>query len=124
MYQKKKQTMKKITIVLASLLILLIVNPANIFAGDNKTEKNKKAEISGQVIDQKTGESLAGVLVQLEGTDLKTYTDFEGNFSFENIAPGNYAVNVSMISYNNDEVKNIEVKTGESKSLNIQILQY
>lgn len=116
--------MKKLTIICATLLMVLFVSPMATYAGDNKTDKNKKSEISGQVIDQKTGESLAGALVQLEGTDIKTYTDFEGKFSFENITPGNYVVNVSMISYNSNETRLTEIKSGESKSLNLLILPY
>ncbi len=116
--------MKKITIVFASFLILLFISPINIYAGDIKTEKTKKASLSGQVIDQKTGENLAGVLVQIDGTDIKTYTDFEGKFSFDNVDPGSYSVSIDMISYVKDEVKNIQIGSGESKSLNIQILPY
>lgn len=49
--------------------------------------------ISGVVVDQLTGEALTGVEVQVEGTELKTYTDFEGQFAFDQLKAGEYKVN-------------------------------
>ncbi len=55
--------------------------------------------VCGNVKDINTGELLTGVEVKLEGTDKKTYTDFEGNFSFSNVVPGVYNISLSYISY-------------------------
>ncbi|MFW5774271.1 MAG: carboxypeptidase-like regulatory domain-containing protein, partial [Tangfeifania sp.] len=54
--------------------------------------------LTGTVADSGSGELLAGVEIQLEGTDKKTYTDFDGNFTF-NVKPGEYKVVASYISY-------------------------
>jgi hypothetical protein len=53
----------------------------------------------GSISDAKSGESLVGVEVKIEGTDLKTYTDFDGNFTFNNVKPGEYKVVANYISY-------------------------
>ena len=45
------------------------------------------------------GEALVGVEIKLEGTDLKTYSDFDGNFSFDNVKQGEYKVIANYISY-------------------------
>ncbi|MFW5755663.1 MAG: carboxypeptidase-like regulatory domain-containing protein [Tangfeifania sp.] len=63
---------------------------------DNRSEAT--TVLTGTVADSGSGELLAGVEIQLEGTDKKTYTDFDGNFTF-NVKPGEYKVVASYISY-------------------------
>ncbi|GAF01850.1 carboxypeptidase-like regulatory domain-containing protein [Saccharicrinis fermentans] len=83
-------------------------------------EKNNKAKatvvaktsINGSVMDETTGETLVGVEVILEGTDLKTYTDFDGHFTFDGVSVGKYTVNAKLISYN--EIKGRELKVEAS----------
>lgn len=72
--------------------------------------------VNGKIIDKETGEALTGVLVQINGTGLSTYSDFEGSFSFNNLKPGNYTATVTFISYDKNTInidtkvqKNIEV---------------
>ena len=55
--------------------------------------------LTGSIADANSGEFLAGVEVKIEGTDLKTYTDFDGNFSFSGVKMGEYKVVASYISY-------------------------
>ena len=73
----------------------------NIYASDSKNESSSSSVISGRVIDKLTGEALAGVEVKLMDTDVKTYTDFDGNFEIKNIDPGAHALLVDYISYQN-----------------------
>ncbi len=77
--------------------------------------------ISGVVIDQNTGESLAGVVVELKGTDKKAYTDFDGKFVFTSVEPGSYKVATSIVSYKGEESSSIEVKNNEFHNLNLEI---
>jgi hypothetical protein len=71
-------------------------------ADDNREKKNSSPEpvdLSGIITDSETGETLIGVEVKLEGTDKKTHTDFDGNFRFERINPGEYNITAKYISY-------------------------
>ena len=77
--------------------------------------------ITGIVMDQSTGESLTGVEVRIEGTDLKVYTDFDGKFSFEGVKPGNYKVCTNLISYKVAETPSLSVKANEFHALNIEL---
>lgn len=77
--------------------------------------------ISGLIVDEKTGESLAGVEVELQGTDLKTYTDFDGKFSFAGVNPGTYKVATSMVSYKQHESNSIQVDNNQMHNLNLAI---
>jgi len=60
---------------------------------------------------------LVGVEVKIEGTDMKTYTDFDGNFSFNNLKPGEYKVVTSYISYQ----KKTDVVNISSKENNLKV---
>ncbi len=61
--------------------------------------------ITGKVVDQMTGEALTGVKVAIEGSDLKVYTDFDGNFRMENVKAGEHQVTATYVSYNRNEVQ-------------------
>jgi len=75
------------------------------FAGNND-KKNEKATklVSGKVIDQNTGESLAGVEIKIDGTDEKVYTDFEGNFFISVPVNSNQSITFSALSYSLEKV--------------------
>ena len=69
-----------------------------------KSKSNKSVamttSITGSVVDEITGETLAGVSVFLEGVDQSVYTDFDGNFEFTGLTPGEYTIKTTLISYN------------------------
>ena len=73
--------MKKLSISLLAFVLLLGVSFS--FAGNSSENPPKTVNFSGKVIDKSSEEALAGALVIIEGTDMETYTDFEGNFSFK-----------------------------------------
>jgi hypothetical protein len=113
--------MKRILSIVIVGLVLIIGN--NLFAtGDEATvAANAKASISGKVLDIKTGESLAGVAVSIEGTNIKVYTDLDGTFSVDGITPGNYNLVLSLISYKNSLVENIKLNTSSKENISIKL---
>lgn len=64
--------------------------------------------LKGKVVDFNSGESLTGVEVAIEGSTIKAYTDFDGNFEIKDVKPGNYNLVASYISYNNSLVENFK----------------
>ncbi|HKJ80103.1 MAG TPA: carboxypeptidase-like regulatory domain-containing protein [Prolixibacteraceae bacterium] len=92
------------TLILSSIILL-----TSLYSIANDKEYNRKDSdksdnaatvvLSGAIIDENSGESLVGVEVQIEGTNLKTYTDFDGKFSFENVKPGACRLTANYISY-------------------------
>jgi len=92
--------MRKIFVAFLSAIMVLHVH-----ASDSKKNsainESRSSVISGRVIDKLTGEALAGVEIKLMDTDLKIYTDFDGNFEIRNINPGAHALLVDYISYKN-----------------------
>ncbi len=113
--------MKKIVSIVIIGLFLVFNN--TVFAsGDNTpATPNAKASISGKVVDNKTGESLVGVAISVEGTDLKVYTDLDGQFSLVGIAPGNYNLILSLISYKNSLVENLKLNASDKEVIDLKL---
>jgi len=100
--------------------LLLIVNQSN-----NVNAKSYDGEphnfCSGVVVDQITGEALAGVSVKLEGFDKEYYTDFEGKFIIDAPESGLYNLLFSYTSYSRCELKNVRINNFQSSDLLIKL---
>lgn len=97
--------------LIAGLLVIIFSGAlvAGIDGNDNKgAEPSATVSIEGTVTDFTSGEALAGVEVSIEGTGLKAYTDFDGNFRFNDLKAGKYNIIASYISYKNSLVENFE----------------
>ncbi|MBY0424478.1 MAG: carboxypeptidase-like regulatory domain-containing protein, partial [Cytophagales bacterium] len=79
-----------------------------------------KGNISGKIIDSKTGEELIGASVGVKGTTIGAQADLDGKY-FLSLAPGVYDLQVIYISYKTKEIKGVEVKAGETVFLNISV---
>lgn len=119
--------MKAKTIFLVALMAVGL-SSVTIANNPSKPESVKPASatamtniITGVILDKTTGESLTGVEVCMEGTDLKTYTDFDGKFTFDNVKSGEYKVLAKYISYGINETKSIKVNGNELHALNLEM---
>ncbi len=88
---------------------------------DNPENKEKTCQVSGNVFDEHTGESLTGVKVTIIETGETTYTDFNGNYNFDKVKPGTYSINVSYVAYNKITVSNIELNPENSTVLDFRL---
>jgi hypothetical protein len=106
-----------------SFIILALTLTVSAFAKSDKTTPEMTAssepvvttELTGLVIDKLSNEALVGVEVTIEGTNEKTYTDFDGQFQFKNLQPGKYTLHTSYISYNMLVTEVANLKNGEIK---------
>lgn len=113
---------------LKALIIAFIVLSGSVFAGNtNDGDSNSSAtatktvEINGQVQDFLSGEALTGAEVSIKESQKTVYTDFDGNFSFSQMAPGTYNIVVSYISYDKSFVEQVTIKENNTKSLSIKL---
>ena len=81
----------------------------------------QKASINGRVIDKNTKEELIGVNILIQGTHIGTITDFNGNFSIQNIEPGTYNIQCSYISYEPQVYNNLVLKANDVSTLNFDM---
>lgn len=77
-------------------------------------------ELSGLVVDAKTGRPVIGAVVSVAGLGRAT-TDREGRFTFPQIAPGTHRINVRLKGYN-DAVATAVVSGGKKATLNLRLL--
>lgn len=75
---------------LLSILLSVLFLPMALFA---------QGAIEGTVTDQRTGESLPGATVFLVELDRGASTDIDGQYSFSNLAPGTYTLQVTFVGY-------------------------
>ena len=109
--------MKKVTILLAAVVFAAFTSFAS--NGNTGGEAPKTLTVTGKVVDKNNQEAIAGALVKVKGTEIEVYSDFEGNFTIEGLAPDTYTINCSMISYPELEE---EIKIAETtKELEIKL---
>lgn len=80
------------------------------------------ATIKGTVTDGGTGQPIVGAWVELAGVE-KTKTDSTGHFTFTSVAAGTFEIVVTSAGYQNEIVKNVQVKDGGTINLSIQMSQ-
>ena len=94
--------------------LLLFILSLKVLCGQNSS-------IKGIVIDEKTGETLPGAIVVIEGTVTGSNTDLDGAFTFKNVAPGKYTLVSKLISYNTKILTDVIVKSGEPTIISISL---
>lgn len=95
----------------------------SVIKADDGNPKNKEntCEVSGSVLDEHTGESLAGVKITIIESGKSTYTDFNGNYNFDNVKPGTYSISVSYVAYNKITVSNVELNPNNTTVLDFRL---
>lgn len=113
------------------LALVFVFGIATVYAdnGNTNTEEESTSTataatttVNGTVSDFQSGESLVGAVVKIEGSDLVTYTDLDGNFAFPNLKPGTYSIIITYISYKNSLVENMIVKTTTDNNVAVQLI--
>lgn len=94
-------------------LLLLLTTAAN----------SQTGKISGKIIDGKTGESLPGATIVIDGTAKVTVSDFDGNYVLDNLQPGSYTVACSYITYETKKIANVSVTANDVANVDIALQQ-
>jgi len=90
--------------VIAFVLFTFFTNPL-----DMELMENATFDLSGIVVEEKTGDPLTGALIKIRGIEKEYYTDLEGRFSINELIPGKYDIEVSFISFESTELKEIQL---------------
>lgn len=81
-----------------------------------------QGKVVGTITDKESGEAVMFANMILEGTNYGTTTDFNGNFSLIGVPAGTYSLRVTVLSYADLIVPDLEVKDGETTKLNLQMV--
>ncbi len=77
--------------------------------------------VRGKIFDGETGESLVGAVVRIDNTEpaIVSVSDFDGNFSLENVPADAQKIVISYLSYQTKIVENLNLPAGGIKIINI-----
>jgi len=103
--------MLKSKFTLLTVFIVFIIN-LNLSAQD-------AGKISGKITDQKTGETLIGATVAIDGTTKAVAADVDGKYLLSGLKPGKYALTVKYIGYQTKAISDVEVKAGDVTNLDV-----
>lgn len=103
--------MSKKLLFVANLLFLIFISQA------------QTGKIVGRMIDAKTGETLPGATVLIEGTMKGASADFDGNYSLNGLQAGKYTLVFSYITYDTKKITGVEVKENDVTNFNISLDQ-
>lgn len=82
-------------LIYLSVLIISLASSSFVAAQSS----GSRYDISGKVVDAKTGEAIAGAAVNIEDTGIWTISDEKGRFALTDIRPGTYSVLFSCLGY-------------------------
>jgi len=106
--------------------VTLTINNVSVTAG-NTTTKNaalvEDGSINGNVTDATTSGTITGVTVTCSCQVGTAPTDGSGNYSFPNIAPGNYSLTFSDSGYVTLVVNNVAVVAGTLTTTNVALTE-
>ena len=79
--------------------------------------------ISGRITDEASGETLIGVNVIVVGTTAGAATDIDGRYSISGLKAGAYSVRVSYLGFETKLFTGIEVRDGETTTLDVELAE-
>lgn len=79
------------------------------------------SSIQGKIADAKTGETLPGANVVIQGTTIGSMTDMEGRFVIKNLQAGTYTLVVSYVGYVQQTIKDVKVMEGRTANLDVKL---
>lgn len=112
--------MKNIFITFAVMVSALIISSSCSSDLSDFGEEAVYGSISGSVSDKTTGEPVPTVNVTLTPGGASTVTGTDGSFSFTNLDPGDYTLEISKVGYR-DNMSEFYVKTGDPTTAHMLI---
>ncbi len=80
-----------------------------------------RGTIRGNITDKETGEAIVGAMVIIEETEpaIVTLSDYDGNYSLENVPVNAKKFTVSFLSYKTQIIENLHLIPGNTEILNL-----
>jgi TonB-dependent receptor len=79
--------------------------------------------LRGTIKDAKSKEAIIGATVRVDGTQLGTNTDVEGNFTVGNVPAGIHRVVVSYISYETKQIPGVRIESGNTTQIETELAE-
>jgi len=98
------------------MVFTIILCPLIIMAGTS-------GKIAGVIEDSRTGTAIPGATIRIEGTNMATQSDVDGEYYFINIPAGSYAISVSIIGFQSVQKENVRVLLDLTTPVDFEIEQ-
>lgn len=98
-----------------TIFMIFLIGSSNLLFGQTK------GKISGIVTDAETKEPLVGANIVIEGTTMGVASNTKGEYFIINLEPKIFTLIASYIGYNKVRIENVEVNTGMTTVINIQL---
>ena len=99
--------------------VMQVVQPSVGQISRPRVQAAPPGQLSGRVLDGKTGRTLGGVTVNVSGVG-STATDANGQYVFSQVAPGSHQISVSRSGYQGQQTS-IRVESGRRATLDFQL---
>lgn len=109
--------MKRYTLIILLIPTLILFFAAAIIMAD------EYGTITGQITDSQTGQPIIGATVLLVGTNRGAQTDADGKFTIKRVPPGSYAVKITAVGYQELELKDVQINSDVTFSINNALTQ-
>lgn len=108
---------------MAGMMLPVFADGGNNVAKEKITikETTEANVLMGTVVDQSTGEALPGAQVKINGLEESVYTDLDGNFEVNDIKPGTYSLEISLISYEQNKIQNLVINPAKKSALKVEL---
>ena len=100
---------------------LVVAAAAILFWQPTATPAQTAGRIAGSIIEGSTGQGLPGANITVKGTYYGATSDINGRFHVENVSPGAYTVEVSLLGYRLVQFTNVKVRAGQTASVNAKM---
>ena len=104
-----------------SLRSAVVVVVAIFAIASQSSAQSAKGSIKGKITDSKTNETLPGVNVTIKGTYYGAASNLDGLFTIQNVNPGTYIVEVSLLGYKAVQFTGVKVAAGEVTPLEVKL---
>jgi outer membrane receptor protein involved in Fe transport len=85
-----------------------------VLAASASAQQPSKGRIEGTVVDAKTNEELPGANVLIKGTYYGGSSKLDGSVKVENVNPGSYTLEVTLLGYKTVQFTNFKVEAGQT----------
>lgn len=97
------------------LYLILLSVTCNVFS-----QKKTDANVTGHVVDAKSGEHIPFFTISVKGTTIGTTTDVSGHFFLKNLPEGKFTLVASGVGYKNSE-REIEFVSSKTLEVNFEV---
>lgn len=100
---------------------ILFICILSIFASSSilNAQKVNTGKIIGKVIDKKSNETIIGSVVSVDALNVSTQTNYDGQYSLNNLNPGTYKIIFRYLGYKTKVVEGVVVSPNNTTALNV-----